>query len=628
MCGIAGYYLKQTSNASFEQKLRSASAAMQLRGPDHEGFYFNNQVGLAHRRLSIIDTSAAANQPFSVDDRYQIVFNGEIFNYKNLYETYLSDEHCNTNADTEVLLRLYRRYGTDCLNWLNGFFAFAIYDKHTNELILARDRYGKKPLYIFESVDGLFFASEMKALFTFIDKKEINPVSLALYFQLNYLPPQSSMIQGVKKLAAGQFMRYSSQSQEINTYYKIQIHPEKYSQYSYEQAQANLTNLLQDAVQRRMVSDVPLGAFLSGGIDSSVIVALASRFKDKLHTFSIGYKDEPFFDETKYAQLVAKRYQTEHTVFKLSNDDFLTHLDDVLDYIDEPFADSSALAVYILSHYTRKHVTVALSGDGADELFAGYNKYAAELKMRNGGLANQAVKNLLPLWSILPKSRNHRLTNLFRQMHRFAIGAQLPFAERHFNWCSITPEEQVERLIKSNKKDRKAFQTQKTELLQAFTSANDFNEVLLTDMNLVLKGDMLVKVDTMSMANSLEIRSPFLDHTIVDFAFGLPADYKINAQMKKRIVQDAFRAILPAELYQRPKHGFEVPLLKWFRSELRSRIENEWLNDSFIQDQQLFDPVYIRSLKNQLWSNSPGDAAAQVWALIVFQHWYKKYFTA
>jgi asparagine synthase (glutamine-hydrolysing) len=238
------------------------------------------------------------------------------------------------------------------------------------------------------------------------------------------------------------------------------------------------------------------------------------------------------------------------------------------------------------------------------------------------------VKNLAPFWQALPKSRNHKITNLFRQLNRFAEGAKLPIAERHWRWCSWMNEENVKALLKENEaSDSTILEQRKKNILQNFSIKNDFNEVLLTDVNLVLKGDMLVKVDMMSMANSLEIRSPFLDFNVVDFAFSLPTEFKINGSMKKRIVQDAFRNLLPVELYNRPKHGFEVPLLKWFRNELSSLINDDLLSDKFIAEQNIFNLNFIQQLKKQLHSNNPGDAAANIWALIVFQWWWKKYFT-
>jgi asparagine synthase (glutamine-hydrolysing) len=414
---------------------------------------------------------------------------------------------------------------------------------------------------------------------------------------------------------------------DLKCYYKLETYPEKYAELSYKEAQHKLVNIMDEAVRLRLVSDVPLGAFLSGGIDSSVVVALASKHVRNLNTFSVGYKDNPFFDETKYAKLVANKYKTNHTVFSLTNNDFLEHIHDVLKYIDEPFADSSAIPQYILSYHTRKHVTVALSGDGGDEIFAGYNKHKAEWRMRNGGLLNSLVKTAHPLLSILPKSRHTKVTNKVRQLHRFATGTRLDAADRYWKWASLNSEKQALNLLSSRVKNQLNGEDIAA-LRSSFISGikgHDFNEVLLTDMNLVLPGDMLVKVDLMSMANSLEIRSPFLDQEVVEFAFGLPSDYKINAGMKKRVVQDAFRTFLPAELYNRPKQGFDIPLLGWFRNELWSLIDEDLLSDNFILEQQIFDLSAVRNLKKKLRSPNPEDSHETIWALVVFQYWWKNY---
>jgi asparagine synthase (glutamine-hydrolysing) len=386
-------------------------------------------------------------------------------------------------------------------------------------------------------------------------------------------------------------------------------------------------NKLDDAVKERMISDVPLGAFLSGGIDSSVIVALASRHTNALKTFSVGYRDNPYFDETKYAKLVAAQYKTDHTVFSLTNNDFLEHVGGVLDYLDEPFADSSAIPVFILSHLTRKHVTVALSGDGGDEVFAGYNKHGAEWRVRQRSLLNSLVKAGHPVWKALPRSRNGKFTNKFRQLYRFAEGAKLGERERYWRWAAFNNPQQAGALLQPAARDSvnvAEMEREKAALLEVI-GREDYNEMLVADMNLVLLSDMLVKVDMMSMANSLEIRSPFLDYKVVDFAFGLSADYKINGQLKKRIVQDAFRPMLPEELYNRPKQGFEIPLLGWFRNELWSLINDDLLDRRFVTEQGIFNPDATEALKQKLRSNNPEDSHATIWALIVFQHWWKKY---
>ncbi|MBA3901338.1 MAG: asparagine synthase, partial [Bacteroidetes bacterium] len=410
----------------------------------------------------------------------------------------------------------------------------------------------------------------------------------------------------------------------IHQYYEVPL-DDRNEGISYEKASDELRNLLEDSVQQRLMADVPLGVFLSGGIDSSIIAALAAKHKQNLNTFSIGFKDEPMFDETYYAELVAKKLKTNHTAFSLTNNHLFEHLFEVLDYIDEPFADSSALNVFILSKETRKHATVALSGDGADELFTGYHKHLAECKARKGGVSASILKNTSALWEILPKSRNGKFSNLFRQLEKFSKGLSLSEKERYWSWASLMDEEDARNLLVNDDSVwGKEANVRKKEILKYITENGNYNEVLYTDVKLVLANDMLVKVDLMSMANSLEVRVPFLDYRLVDFAFSLPPEYKINGKMKKRILQDAFRSQLPAELYNRPKQGFEVPLLKWFQTELKSLIMDDLLAEKFILEQGIFVPEKIKSILQRLFSNNPGDAVANVWALIVFQYWWKK----
>ncbi|HIA11494.1 MAG TPA: asparagine synthetase B, partial [Flavobacteriales bacterium] len=366
---------------------------------------------------------------------------------------------------------------------------------------------------------------------------------------------------------------------------------------------------------------------------SSIVTALAAKHKKDIHSFSIGFKDEPFFDETKYAQLVSKKVNTKHTVFSLSNQDLLDHVFEVLDYMDEPFGDSSAIPVNILSKFTKEHVSVALSGDGADEMFAGYNKHYAEFRVRNAGFVNQLLKSVSPLLDLLPQSRNSKIANLSRQINRYSQGAKLKHKERYWKWASILNEEEANYLLKEKRQEQKqrasdeAFQYKKRKeaILKTIRKTGDFNDVLYTDMNLVLKDDMLKKVDSMSMARSLEVRTPFLDHNLVDFAFTLPTEFKINSNSRKKILRDTFKSYLPDEVNDRGKMGFEVPLLKWFREDLRQLINNDLLEDNFIEEQGIFNLDAIKNLKLKLYSNNPKDAHATVWAIIVFQHWWKKY---
>lgn len=432
-------------------------------------------------------------------------------------------------------------------------------------------------------------------------------------------------------LEPAQYARIKDNHFEINSYYRINYDPQDVikNHESYESQKKQVRNLLEKSVKSRLVSDVPLGTFLSGGIDSSIISGIAKQYKDDLHTFSVGYKDEPFFDETKYANLVAKKFNTNHTVFSLTNDDLYEHLFEILDRMDQPFADSSAIPTYILSKKTKEHITVALSGDGADELFSGYNKHSAHLRAMNGGGINSVLKTVGPMLKYLPKSRNGKISNKIRQVEKFGIGLNLDGKERYWRWASIASENTAMQLLSKKTKDdliKEEYQSYKTNLLESIKTENDFNELLLADMQLVLPNDMLRKVDLMSMAHGLEVRVPFLDHHLVDYVFQLPVSSKINAQLRKRILQDSFRDLLPAELYNRPKKGFEVPLLKWFRTSLSSLIKDDLLKDSFIEEQNIFDPAEIKRLKRKLFSINPGDTHATVWALIVFQWWWKKYF--
>ena len=627
MCGVCGIYTFSGRQKGQVGKISSALKTLRNRGPEVQAHYVSEPVVLGHSRLSIIDTSSAANQPLSDDTgNYTIVFNGEIYNFRQL-RTHLEAKGISfrTQSDTEVLLHWIIKYGAEGIEQLQGFFAFAVYNKVEKTLLLARDRFGIKPLLYFADNDQMIFASEMKAMIAMGIPREIDYASLQAFFQLNFIPGQWSIYANVLKLAPGHYLTAKPEGIEIARYYEIpKPIIENVSALSYSDAMARLKNKLEEAVVKRLVSDVPLGAFLSGGIDSSIIVALASRHVAKLNTFSIGFRDEPMFDETRFANLVARMHNTNHTVFSLTTNDLFECLQDVLDYTDELFADSSALAVFILSRETRKKVTVALSGDGADELFAGYNKHMAEWRVKNAGLLAKSLGLAYPFLELLPRSRNSFLSNKIRQLHRFGAGMNLSPTDRYWRWATYADEGYVSDLLLHCTIDEKYLQ-RKAHWTRFVGNGGSINNTLYNDMHLVLPDDMLVKVDMMSMANSLEVRVPFLDHEVVNFAFSLPEDFKINKLMRKRILKDAFRQDLPPELYHRPKQGFEVPLLNWFRTELKDKIINYWLDEKFIQEQNIFNPKVINNLKAHLFSRNPGEIHAQMWALIVFQNWYSKY---
>lgn len=632
MCGITGIFAFNLVGKFNMINLAAATQSLEKRGPDNQSLYSDSWVGLGHRRLSIIDTTAAGHQPmWDENGRYAIIYNGEIFNFQELRKELEADGiSFISNSDTEVLLKVFIQQKEKCLNRLNGFFAFCIYDKQEATFFIARDRYGVKPLlYLFDE-DKFLFGSEMKAMMAYGISKDIDFTSLYTYLQLNYIPAPRTIFKQVKKLLPGHFAKVSRGHLELEQYYTIPYDRERAEKdnLSYDHAKKRLHELMEESVQKRLVADVSLGCFLSGGVDSTVVTALASRHKRDMHTFSIGFKDEKFFDETEYATLAAKHLKTGHTVFSLTNADLYKHVHAILDSIDEPFADSSAINVFILSKETRKYATVALSGDGADEMLAGYNKHAAFYRAIHPGIKERAVTSLLPLWRALPKSRSSAFTNKVRQFQRFAEGTKLSAKERYWKWAGFASEAEVLSLFSEISLQHYAdqeYREYKENLLRAIPKHERINDVLLTDTQLVLPNDMLTKVDLMSMAHGLEVRTPFLDYEVVNFLFSLPERYKINENFRKRVLQDAFKDLLPAKLYNRPKKGFEVPLLKWFKNEMRSMIAEDLLSEKFISEQGIFNYAEIDKLKKKLFSSNPEDIHARIWALIVFQWWWKKY---
>ncbi len=624
MCGIVGGIDLQAGQPDKVPAYRAALDTLKLRGPDGQRLWHaqndaGRQVYLGHARLSILDLSDAAFQPmWDADDRYGIIFNGEIFNYRELKtELTAAGENFNTTSDTEVLLRLYMREGAACISRLNGFFALAIYDRYTDTLLLARDRYGVKPLYVYQDAAHLSFASEMKALYALGIPRTLNPQALHAYLRFNYVPQPMSMVQGVRQVPVGHHLTISRGVVHSSVaYYTL---PQRVVQPvpTYADAQRELFTLLEDAVQRRLVADVPVGVFLSGGIDSSAVAALAARHKKPLHTFSIGFTNK-LYDETHYAQSVARLLGTEHTVFTLSEEDLFASVAGVLDYMDEPFADPSALNVYILSQHTRKHVTVALSGDGADELAGGYSKHWGEWRTRSGGLLNGLFKAASPLLQHIPSHRNSTAGRKLYQAKKYAAGLAQTAEARYTSWASVLDEQTVNSLLRNPVQQYD---------LGLPSMQGGMNDVLRADFSLVLPSDMLTKVDRMSMAQSLEVRTPFLDYRVVDYVMGLPAEYKINATMRKRIVQDAFRSILPPELYNRPKQGFEVPVRGLLlHPNMQPRLNQFVRNRDYIEAQGLFNYNAIENLWQTIQARRNDKEDWTLWALVVFQQVYQRYF--
>jgi asparagine synthase (glutamine-hydrolysing) len=632
MCGITGVFAFTEVGRATLARLPKAVAALQHRGPDSDGLFFSGPVGLGHRRLSLIAPTAAANQPFtSADGRYALTFNGEIFNYIKLRgELEAKGVVFRTDSDTEVLLQLYARERQECLKKLTGFFSLAIYDAEEQSLFLARDRFGEKPLLYYRDADKLLFGSELAALMQLGVPREVDYTSLYQYLQLTYVPAPATMLKGVKKLLPGQAVYIRGDRVQENVWYRLPFDGEKAARNprSYQQQQAKLSKLMKQAVSDRLVADVPVGAFLSGGIDSSIVVALAAQQVPKLKTYTVGFPDQPFFDETRYARLVADKYGTDHTELCLTTNDLYKNIFGMLDSLSEPFADSSALAVFALSHQVGQEVRAALSGDGADELLGGYNKHLAEYNILAGGAKAMAVQKLGFLWDLLPKSRNSFVANKVRQLQRFAAGAQLPPRERYWLWATWQQEAEALVLLRPEHREvacSRLYRARKGRLVECVSrNLYDLNHVLCADWRMVLANDMLPKVDLMGMANGLEIRSPYLDHRVVKFAFSLPASSKIDQNFQKKILRDTFRSLLPPALFKRPKKGFEIPLLSFLQSEGKGLV-SDYLSDAFITSQGIFEVSQVQVIRQLLNSKNAAVVQNKTWMLLVFQYWWEKY---
>lgn len=615
MCGIIGIWAKNNKGKEQIAQLPLALPSLKHRGPNHQDYKLYSKCGLGHARLSIIDTDERSNQPFvSDDERYTLVFNGEIYNYSELKQELEKDGvQFKTTSDTEVLFHLLINKGAAALNHLNGFFAFAFYDNQEEELLISRDGVGIKPLYVYEDDAVFLFSSEVQAFQSFDIDLQIDKLALNSYFGLTYFTENQTVYSNVNKLLPGGFVELKNGKKLEGNY--CDYLTEK-SNLSYQDTVKKLRDLLTDSVAKRMVSDVPLGAFLSGGLDSSIIAALAVKINPKLKTFSVGF-DHAYFDETNYANEVSNHIGSEHINLTLNKEDFKLNFQSFLSAIDEPFADSSAFAVYLLSKRVKKDVTVALSGDGADELFGGYRKHFADYKIREmGGVKKSLVKLAASGLKPFRSNRSDRLGELNRKVQKLKDGLALDHQERYFKWCQFIREEDRKALLVS---DFKSIENPFTEL-----DWEDLNAVLLADQKLVLPNDMLNKVDLMSMAHSLEVRTPFLDRRVVEFANGLPSTYKVNAEGGKQILKDAFRDLLPESVLNRSKKGFEIPIKEWLNDEITTILKGPLFTLEFIQNQSLFNYSYILKLRNEWSDPNFGDKIYMVWALIVFQHWWER----
>jgi asparagine synthase (glutamine-hydrolysing) len=621
MCGIAGSYHLASDRSLTDDLIKAALQCIAHRGPDDEGIHRQGRVVLGHRRLSIIDTSAAGRQPFTDDGgRYTIVFNGEVFNFQELRARLEAEGHTfRSHTDTEVVLRLFTVLGEAFLHELNGFFALAIHDARTDSLLLARDRFGVKPLLWTEHSGALHFASELRALQALGAQGGVDQASLHQYFTYHYIPAPHTIFQGVHKLQPGELLRVTADRVICERWYELVeasgrtiVPPDPVHR---------LKELLDDAVQLRLISDVPIGTFLSGGLDSSIVSALAKRHLTDLHTFSIGYADDPFFDESAHAEAVARHIGSEHTTFKLTRDDLAEAYPAFLASVDEPFADSSALPSYLLCRATRQHVTVALSGDGADEVFGGYRKHQAELRLASPGALERAVVALGPLWKALPRSRNNPITDTFRKLDRFTNAAKGSEENRWLTLAGFDADGDVPALLPKDAFSN-TVAAREREMALGTRQLPGMNGHLLADVNTVLANDMLHKVDFTSMAHALEVRTPFLDRRVVELAFALPAERKMRPGYGKAILREAFGNLLPATIVRRRKQGFEVPLRDLFLGPLRPLMDTLLTRELVIKAGLNWDGV--QAVRARLASARPSQAQATVHALLVYLSWWRR----
>ncbi|MEM7162305.1 MAG: asparagine synthase (glutamine-hydrolyzing), partial [Bacteroidota bacterium] len=529
MCGIAGIVFSEKQDHS-EIDFSASLNLLNHRGPDASGIYKDQKVCLGHQRLSIIDLNENANQPFR-DEDFVLIFNGEIYNYKSLRQPMIDKGlKFKTESDTEVLFELLKEQGESALESLQGCFSFAFYSIHEKKLLLTRDPFGINPLYYAQTEKGFLFASEMRTLFSLEPKFELDHNAIRNYFDLSYIPSPLSISQNAKKLEPGHYLIVSEDKIALKSFHSINRKVDR--QISYVDASQKLRNILDAAVAKRLVSDVPLGTFLSGGIDSSIISAIASKHVTGLSTFSIGFENASFYDETEYAEEVAERIGSHHKTIRLADSDLIESAKEILRHIDEPFADSSAIAVNLLCKEVSKHITVALSGDGADEIFSGYNKHKAENMFINKAPLTRWIKLIPRLGN---SSRDGRFSNLFRQLNKLKEGANLAIEERYEKWLyqlNFSNEILLDNTPSSN------------EFIEDLY-IKDMNDILYWDTKTILSNDMLYKVDMCSMKNSLEVRTPFLDKEVVNFAFSLPVDYKLKGSKTKRILRDTFKTELP-----------------------------------------------------------------------------------
>ena len=626
MCGIAGIYNYAAKEPVDPRLLECMSDLIAHRGPDDSGAYVDNQIGLAHRRLSIIDLSPSGHQPMSNQNKtVWITYNGECYNYKDFYPLLKNRGHVfSSDSDTEVILHLYEEYGLDFLNKIDGMFAFAIWDANRQRLLLVRDRIGIKPLLYSCENGRLLFASELKALLADPRmSRELNYEALGNYFHYMSIPDPESIFRGVKKLSPGCCLIVENGTVEIRRYWDLEDSQPR-TNVNIEKTAEEFIHQFKQAVTSHMVADVPVGAFLSGGVDSSAVVAVASQRGDNaspINTFSITFKGLDEFDESAFAAEVSRRYGTDHREFNLTPD-LITALPKMVWHADEPFAISSALALYFLSELTSRHAKVVLSGDGGDEVFAGYPwRHWTEprfpawfVRPLIAGLDHLGVDHLPKIQNLYRRGRNILLRSMtlpadvYEQSLMCYSSAELFSLMTTDAWQTIQNAKQTNII-------RLYYEHQE--------NASSLRRKLYTDLKTTLVSEMLTKVDRMTMAFGLEARVPFLDHHLVDWAFRLPDSHKLRGFKGKYVVKKAMEGFLPNDLLYRTKHGFNVPLRIWMRDQLQE-MTRDMLFSQKLRERGLFQADAVQKIVNDHFRGEK-DHSDQIFVLMVLELWFQQY---
>lgn len=621
MCGING--IVKRSEVVERSEIKRMNTKTSHRGPDDEGIFVESQVGLGHNRLAIIDLSEKGKQPMKYEHMGQLVylvFNGEIYNYQEIKSSLQEKGYEFTSlTDSEVILAAYLEYGVNCLQRFNGMFAFVIYDTNREILFGARDRFGQKPLKYYLDQERFVFSSELKAILTQDVPREIDFEAINHFLTLQYVPAPLTGFRGICKLPHAHYFVFNIEKwgMEIRQYFKLDFTCKL--QLTKEEWLNLIERSLDQAVRKRLVSDVPLGAFLSGGVDSSAVVAFMSKHLPKVKTFSIGFK-EGEFDESKYAQLVAKRYGTEHTEFIVSAEDLKEHFEDLVIHFEEPFADSSQLPTYLLSKLTRNQVTVALSGDAGDENFGGYDRHRLHaFTVRYFNLIKWLKCLSGPVYLGGQLFGNRELGKL--SVYLATLQAEVNV--RHYNYTSYFDEHSKYSLYKEEWRKRFEGTSNPFEsLLREIGGLPPMEAVLYLDLNSYLPDDINVKVDMASMREALEVRTPMLDYEFVQLMAQMPWGLKTGMRGGKLIFKKMLRKYLPDEILFRKKRGFSLPIKYWFRGDLREKVREVVLDGGGLV-RQLFEHDGIESL---LESHDVTDQSRRIWALMSLNIWHHEYF--